>query len=291
MGGDRGESHVFGRPCRRELSRWPSWLWTSVPSVGELSTSRPMAPIGTTSFGDLDALLTRLHAKLGAREVHALYLGALTSTSFQLGPQRLLDRILGDAPVLGESIEDANEALQVLFGYWNTLVSERGGGRVRFAPDAMGAEPTREDLLAFATRRRDELQWFVRGIDAGGDDPIEFGAEGKRLLEGLATGSGYLHAYVELLAREPADDATQLRQTRGLLLDLVATLERLIGDLMAVSDAVRREAIDTFTARAGRSTDDGGRIARPVKVGRNEPCPCGSGKKSKRCCGGISPVQ
>jgi uncharacterized protein len=26
-------------------------------------------------------------------------------------------------------------------------------------------------------------------------------------------------------------------------------------------------------------------FARPSKVGRNEPCPCGSGKKYKRCCG------
>jgi len=24
----------------------------------------------------------------------------------------------------------------------------------------------------------------------------------------------------------------------------------------------------------------------PSKVGRNEPCPCGSGKKFKKCCGG-----
>ncbi|MFH1688932.1 MAG: SEC-C metal-binding domain-containing protein [Candidatus Eisenbacteria bacterium] len=23
----------------------------------------------------------------------------------------------------------------------------------------------------------------------------------------------------------------------------------------------------------------------PSRVGRNEPCPCGSGKKRKRCCG------
>jgi uncharacterized protein YecA (UPF0149 family) len=23
-----------------------------------------------------------------------------------------------------------------------------------------------------------------------------------------------------------------------------------------------------------------------IKVGRNEPCPCGSGKKYKKCCGG-----
>lgn len=23
------------------------------------------------------------------------------------------------------------------------------------------------------------------------------------------------------------------------------------------------------------------------KIGRNEPCPCGSGRKYKRCCGGV----
>ena len=28
--------------------------------------------------------------------------------------------------------------------------------------------------------------------------------------------------------------------------------------------------------------------ARPGKVGRNDPCPCGSGKKYKRCCGGVT---
>ena len=27
------------------------------------------------------------------------------------------------------------------------------------------------------------------------------------------------------------------------------------------------------------------KIARSDKIGRNEPCPCGSGKKYKRCCG------
>lgn len=28
-----------------------------------------------------------------------------------------------------------------------------------------------------------------------------------------------------------------------------------------------------------------GELLPPVKVGRNEPCPCGSGRKFKRCCG------
>jgi uncharacterized protein YecA (UPF0149 family) len=26
-------------------------------------------------------------------------------------------------------------------------------------------------------------------------------------------------------------------------------------------------------------------LARRTKIGRNDPCPCGSGKKYKRCCG------
>jgi len=28
-----------------------------------------------------------------------------------------------------------------------------------------------------------------------------------------------------------------------------------------------------------------GEFPQPVKVGRNDPCPCGSGKKYKKCCG------
>jgi len=27
------------------------------------------------------------------------------------------------------------------------------------------------------------------------------------------------------------------------------------------------------------------RVKKVVKIGRNEPCPCGSGKKYKKCCG------
>lgn len=31
---------------------------------------------------------------------------------------------------------------------------------------------------------------------------------------------------------------------------------------------------------------DGDTSATPLKPGRNDPCPCGSGKKFKKCCGG-----
>ena len=36
---------------------------------------------------------------------------------------------------------------------------------------------------------------------------------------------------------------------------------------------------------SGKIIDANGQIRNTVKVGRNDPCPCGSGKKYKNCCG------
>ncbi len=42
-----------------------------------------MLPIGTTKYPDLDAVLTRLGVQRTTEKVHALFLGALTSTSLR----------------------------------------------------------------------------------------------------------------------------------------------------------------------------------------------------------------
>ena len=50
---------------------------------------------------------------------------------------------------------------------------------------------------------------------------------------------------------------------------------------------VKREQTAKITATSGGT--DGSEKKQPVKkgakVGRNDPCPCGSGKKYKKCCG------
>jgi preprotein translocase subunit SecA len=38
-------------------------------------------------------------------------------------------------------------------------------------------------------------------------------------------------------------------------------------------------------APAGYTTAETGGLQRTEKIGRNDPCPCGSGKKYKKCCG------
>jgi hypothetical protein len=51
--------------------------------------------------------------------------------------------------------------------------------------------------------------------------------------------------------------------------------------------ASSRRAEDLATLAASGNLDGGSvePYRAPVKVGRNEPCPCGSGKKYKKCCG------
>lgn len=247
-----------------------------------------MGAIGTTTYTELETALMKVGAKLSASEVHVLYLGAQTSTNFGLGPQQLFDTILGDDADLGE---DPIAPLNAIMGYWNTLVSERKAGRLRLPPLALPASPSKAELLVYAKARQGQLAWYPRGMDAGGDDPLELGRPGQILLEGIAEASAYLQAYVEMLEKPEAPNTGTLRESRKLLLDLMATVERFIIKLMSVSDAVRREALDAYAARSGDATDDGMPLSRGPKVGRNEPCPCGSGKKWKRCCGAPETLQ
>ncbi len=82
--------------------------------------------------------------------------------------------------------------------------------------------------------------------------------------------------FVEMLARIKEDTVTQLCHIR-------VTREEGVEEF----DRRSRRQSEVVLSRGG--TDDSGK-KKPVKkdaakVGRNDPCPCGSGKKYKKCCG------
>lgn len=240
---------------------------------------------------DLETVLRTLDAKLAAWQVRALFLGAHTSTNVRFGIQHLLGHIFGDPPVLGAGLEDANANLRVLTDTWNGLIADHQSGQVRFSVVQLSDPPLASELNAFLERRLDELNWNIKGIDAGGDDPIELGPEGQNILTRIAEGSALLQKYGQFLGEyngAHADDA--LRTARETLEDVSETIERLVGELLVISAAVRKRAIDEHGAMRGRTTDDGASIARAVKIGSNALCLCGSGRKWKRCCGAPASV-
>lgn len=65
------------------------------------------------------------------------------------------------------------------------------------------------------------------------------------------------------------------------------TVRRVYLARVRTEEAIKREKVAKVTSEAG--TSDGSVKKQPVrnsnKIGRNDPCPCGSGKKYKKCCG------
>ena len=65
------------------------------------------------------------------------------------------------------------------------------------------------------------------------------------------------------------------------------TAKRILNVHIRQNQEVAREKVAKVTGESG--ADDGSLKKEPIrkekKPGRNDPCPCGSGKKYKKCCG------
>jgi uncharacterized protein YchJ len=73
----------------------------------------------------------------------------------------------------------------------------------------------------------------------------------------------------------------------GYIDDVVVALERFYTDIDAFDSDGDEIDLDEDIAPliAPRQTWPGAPASNPFRgVGRNDPCPCGSGKKAKRCC-------
>ena len=83
----------------------------------------------------------------------------------------------------------------------------------------------------------------------------------------------------ELCEKESSVHMTQCLSTKKNLIEAIQGLEYSFN-----GDQARRQAVGS--AMNQRSQGDNVTVRRTMpKVGRNDPCPCGSGKKYKQCCG------
>jgi uncharacterized protein len=154
-----------------------------------------------------------------------------------------------------------------------------------------------------------DVQWFsdavmaryneiARDLGRGKPQPIfEIDERNGDVLWGL-----WIDGFAEAMELRP-DSWTTLADSEDQ--DIVGALARL-STLIAVArndsglDSVQINALEdqatsdlvdcVLQLHAARLRGGGGPAtaptgAKPIKVKRNEPCPCGSGKKSKRCCG------
>ncbi|MBQ8525535.1 MAG: preprotein translocase subunit SecA [Clostridia bacterium] len=164
------------------------------------------------------------------------------------------------------------------------------------------------DMFDYLTRERIKLDYTEIAERRYAEREEEIGAETMRELERVI-----LLQVVDRKWMDHIDDMDQLRQGIGLraygqrdpvieykeegyamyeamLASINEDVVRLIFNVRVNTNTqVQREQVAKPTGESGGS-DSGETKKKPVvrkeeKVGRNDPCPCGSGKKYKKCCG------
>ncbi len=183
-------------------------------------------------------------------------------------PSEYLPEIWGlesdDAAAPFDNIQELGECLDLLLRHWNNIAETLSSGEM-FLPVLLQDD----DVLAHAN---DWAQGFMLGIGMRSEAWQELFDDQEH--------QGLLLAIL-ILANEHNPDpkmrpyqkpvSTELREE---LIAGAAASVKFIDDYFAPHRRTAAMAHDAIPGRAKQS-----------KIGRNEPCPCGSGKKYKRCCG------
>jgi uncharacterized protein len=180
---------------------------------------------------------------------------AVASSPDLIAPSRWMPEALGEAP----SFADTGQAQQVL-----ELI-------MRFYNQSVAAAATEEfDLILYRTET-DEVDYaawcggYLTGVDLAETDWYEAGDpdEVGELLFPLLVLADALPDE-EKRAIKPAEWRRLVRSCEEMLGDTLVRIHEYWKIVRTVPSTVRREA---------------------PKTGRNDPCPCGSGRKFKQCCG------
>jgi uncharacterized protein len=195
------------------------------------------------------------------------YLTAIAIGPVTLMPSQWLPGIWGEAgePAFS-TLERAQHILNLIIRFYNEIVGTFMETPEQFLPDLYEYEENGEQKVSAE-------EWcigFSMGVHLRSEawDPL---LEDEEL-------SGLLAPIVAFSMDEVWDEVTAGQ-------DPVKVREKLIAALPTVVQAIHAYWLPFRKKIMSGLTPDSFPFGGSPKVGRNEPCPCGSGKKFKKCCG------
>jgi uncharacterized protein len=205
----------------------------------------PAAPKGVMSPMELDGYLT----------------GVVVSPDLLL-PSRWLDRIWGESEPTFDGLDQMQTVIAAVMDHYNAIIAALDAGFKQI--EAKKPADYRPLFLAAGDKpKHDIVRTWARGFGkamALAPERWSSLAEDKRLQPLLAPFIGFLD--VTDPDFEPADNIDELLDDAAAAIPRVTIILRKIAQFSTAPTAGRRS-----------------------KIGRNDPCPCGSGLKHKRCCG------
>ncbi len=223
--------------------------------------------------------LKKLGSKRTIHEVYGLLHGCIAATRMVM-PSQYFKLIFDEEGAALETENEAKEFLGNLMNLWN-LIAKWQPETTPFLQPAVRYPNTREGLKDRTTQYASLIDYFIKGLDLGGTYESDFSDDALSALEMLSEAGAFLKEYARLAETDKSDIGVEEA------FEMIGKLEDIAGDCIAqinigLKDARMRnvQEMQQFTSRNKEA-----RRAGSNKVGRNEPCPCGSGKKYKKCCG------
>ncbi len=234
--------------------------------MSAFTQSEPLTDVELDRLGDF--LKSCKGGKAMSLEELDGFFAALIAGPDLVMPSDYLPEVLGgemsDACEFG-SLDHANEILGLLMRHWNDIAATLHAGEFH-VPLLL------EDEHGMA-HGNDWARGFMRGMEMCGDGWAELADDEEH--------SGWLLP-VFMLCHEHDEDPEMRpgpispKQREDVIVHMAAGLRKAYEYFRA-----HREAC----ASTGFATEPRRSVA---KIGRNDPCPCGSGKKYKKCCGGVT---
>ncbi len=226
-----------------------------------------MAPLSVEELDELDGLLLEVDADQGMTLdtldgfLHAIAIGPET-----VMPSQWLPKVWGldDGGMMPpmDSLEQVNHLLGLVMRRYNSIISFLEHSPPLFAP----VWPT----YGYSTSDQDDAEGWANGFTDG----VKLNLAAWQPLLRDPQGQQWYHP-IALLGDEDAppewDDLIRTPEQRA---NLTAQIEQSVRQMRAYWLPLREAVVERQTAQ---------RMS--TKVGRNESCPCGSGKKFKKCCG------
>lgn len=263
--------------------------WRLTPGAAEWLARESGIPLGRGSrhrltplfpttekkkLSQLLALATDPEEALNLEGLHGFLFG-LAITPDMVNPSEWLPFVFGEEMLTFDDEKKSTQLLETLFKAHGRLIDERETGKLGFPfnfDKLTLEEMPRVRDWAFGLFLAIGVRPGIWGLHDGKYEKMMERQEGPAWAAAVVSTVG-LPETLDEAAEEAGDEATEAEKGR-IYMKLVEQLPEAVATL--IEHAGKRRHLRLVPQAP----------LRVEKIGRNDPCPCGSGKKYKKCCGG-----
>ena len=224
------------------------------------------------------SLLKKYEVEFTLHQLYGLLYGAVSAPE-AVQPSQVLSIIFNRKEPEFESMEEAKSFLGNVMALWNVVVTSTSGEAPMAWPETV-FQRSDSGLKEYIHAINSSTKQFIKGLDLGATMEEDFVGDIKDAFESLARTDLLLKEYLDLLEKDKSANKKVIAES----FEVVGKIEEIIVDCIG-RIAVGLKGSRMRKARETAKFVESAHQARSNKVERNAPCPCGSGKKFKKCCG------